>query len=374
MLELEDLQKDNSYLIDLGSTLDLFGPATDDFLCGKSKWNEILSSWRWRDKPSRREAAWQTVAMEATREIQQAIELMVTADAIAFDAVLEGESSRRLRFQLSESWAYEKKLLAPVKVPGSVREAASEGIDQFGKDLVSRFGDGYPGLFHAWDKRCHDHGRLVEHGRAAWFANSSDHPLRALYYLLLAEFSHVHCFLSVTKRGYLDHLAGIGREIGEIMDPHTEVKDAVLSRLNTQKDLLPPVAEIVLVHALEEQLAPGDALLAVRQGSEAVAYRQKLRELRHCAQIPTVACQAEVQGYLDELSELAKVWTHDPYKAVGEVSTPVTATVAGIPYVGPLMAQLVPKLAARIPEHWPGSPDQAKLFISRWFHNTYAQP
>ena len=311
--------------------------------------------------------------LEAGREIQQAIELMVTADVIAFDSVLEGASSRRLGFRLSESWAYQNGLLAPVRVPGSVRERAWEEINQFHNPLVSKFGDRYPGLFHAADKRCHDHGRLVEHASGGWFANSSEHPLRALYYLLLAESSQVHCYLSVAKRGYLDELGRIGRKVENSMDPHAEVKDAVLAFLDRHDDVLPPIAEVVLVHALENGLSPGDALLAVRQWPEAVGYRKKLGELRRSAHVPTVASQAEVKNYLDGVRGLGKVWKRDPYEVAGRRWTFVSAAVSGVPYVGPLVAQVVPEVAERIPAGWPGSPDQAKLFVSRWFSNTWAR-
>lgn len=57
--KLDELDLANSYPINLGSTLDLFGRRTREILKGKGYWNQVLQIWRIE---RRRTAIWQAVA------------------------------------------------------------------------------------------------------------------------------------------------------------------------------------------------------------------------------------------------------------------------------------------------------------------------
>ena len=359
---LKDLHCANSYLIDLGSTLDLFGPRTDGFLRGEGAWSQVLQLWR---EGRRRAAVWEAIAGLADHDVQQAIETMVTADVIAFDQALESGSKGRLGFDLTSSWPVQHGILASVCVPHEVRERAWSEIVKHRNDLTTAFGS-EPGLWHAADKRCHDHG--FEHERRSkWFAKSQDHPLRALYYLRLSEVARVPCYLSAKKRSYIEALVRLGTTIRCVSDPHREVREAALSCLAEQHGVLPPVAEIVIRQALEGQCSPGEALVEVRGSKEAVAYREKLRELRLGATVCTVAGRADVETYLDQLRALSAIWKRDPYERIRYDTTKVEKAVSVIPMVGPLLSLVLPRKAEQALGVRLIPPDPVHLFVSRWF-------
>ena len=364
-LKLADLDDSNKYLIDLGSTLDLFGPETDKFLEGRGQWNLILNFWRDAGHDERG-VAWEAVAGVATAEIQQALELLVTADTLAFDSALQARSGARLEFDLASSWVCRHEVLVPVDVPDEFRKQVRTELQQFRCHLDGDAPE-FQALFHAADKHCHDHGFGMG-GAGSWFAESSDHPLRALYYLLLSETAKVHCFLSRAKRQYIEDLSRVGRELKNVDDPHRLVTDTVMGCLDKTPDLLPPVAEIVILHALDRQISPGKALLEVRYSDEATEYRRGLAKLRRGARVPTFSGQAEVVTFLDELRALSMVWLKDPHHLITHDTTWVDNMVSAIPNVGPILAQLLPEAAKQmIPTQWLADPAPFHLFISRWF-------
>jgi len=361
-LNLKDLRCANRYLIDLGSTLDLFGPRTDGFLRGGGKWNQVLQVWC---EGRGRDAVWEAIADLADHDVQQALETMVTADMIGFDEALQSGSKDRLGFDLTTSWAVQNHILASVSVPHEVREQAWSEIVKHRGDLTRSFGS-ERGLFHAGDKRCHDHG-FEQRKRSEWFADSEDHPARALYYLRLSEVAQVPCYLSKKKRSYVDDLVRLGRRARGVDDPHREVKGAVLSCLAEQHGLLPPVAEVVIMQALEKQCSPGEALVEVRRSKEAGAYREKLRELRHGARVRTVAGRADVEAYLDELRVLGAIWKHDPYERIRYNTTKVEKAVSVIPMVGSLLSLILPRRVEQFLGTELGLADPVHVFVSRWF-------
>ncbi len=371
---LGDLEYRNNYLIDLGSTLDLFGPDTDNLLSGNrdSRWPETLHWWRIRGQRPPDQLSMVFASM-IRPHVHQAIEVMVTADQLAVDeALLEGSKSR-LGFDLASSWVCKQGILAAAHVPLQTRQSVRHELAKYHSDLVRNFGDGYPSLFHAGDKRSHDHLFANNRLGLSWFANSNEHPLRALYYLRLSEISKVNCFLSKGKRDYIDELLRVAKEISAgrlpsaVPGPHEKVRDAVLSWLKDDDDLLPPIAEIVLVHALKSGKTPGNALLDVRNSAEAREYRNKLRELRWKDRIPTVSGRAEVEKYLHELRELGKIWVKDPHEKVLYDTSKVEKGVSAFPVFGALLAQILPNRAMQILGTSLTPPNMVHLFISRWF-------
>ncbi len=391
--QLAHLRSANNYLIDLGSTLDLFGPDTESFLEGRGRWEEVTQAWH-RSEP--RTAVWDTIAELAGPDVQQALETMVTADKIGFDEALASGANDRLGFDLTASWPVRKGILSSVSVPQEVREQAWTEIVEHRNLLRTSFGE-IPGLFHAGDKKCHDHG-LQQAPPGRWFAESQDHPLRALYYLRLSEVAGVPCYLSRKKRLYIEDLVQRGRVGRELPDPHADVKSAALACLKNQEGVLPPVAETVIVEALDRGCSPGEALLKVRASAEAVAYRRKLRELRRGGRICTVAHQAEVEKYLNELRELSKTWKTDPYEGIEYDRTRAREMVSAIPKVGAmlssililngvtdvevtvavmagaasLLSQILPLKAGRLLGARLTEPDPVHLFVSRWFRRDTA--
>jgi len=366
-LRLAELDESNSYLIDLGSTLDLFGESTDDFLNGRHEWNEVLSVWARHGHGRHGHAhgmAWERIAQLASADVQQAIELLVTADHLAFDEALLPGSRDRLGFDLSKSWPFENGILVPVTIPDDVRHTAWADINVHANDLRQVFNVPVD-LFHAADKNCHDHGSANSGG--TWFANSDDHPLRALYYLRLSELAKVHCFMSPKKRRYFQYLLESGRSKANVPDPHRDVVNAVLTGLQTDDDLVPPITVLVILEALKHEVSPGKALLRLRAGREATAYRARLSDLRRGARIPILGTTAEVQTILNELRELGAIWTRDPLEHTVYNTLRVVNAVSAIPQVGPLLAQVLPPSATRFAGTLARPPDQVHLFISRWF-------
>ena len=359
-IALEELDERNGYLIDMGSTLDLFRPPTDNFLRGAGQWNAILDLWH-RENGRLPGSAWETVVALSPPHVQHAIEIMVTADELAIDAVLLEDGYPVLGFDLSEAWVCQKGILVAADLALKTRQLVRNELMEFHSDLVSRFGT-HPGLFHEGDRRCHDHGSGLL--PMSCFEHSYEHPLRALYYLRLSEVSKVHCFLSEAKRNYIEDLRVSAKVVP---DPHDEVRKAVLAELGNPDDLLPPVAEIVLLHALDSGKSPGDALVDVRNSTEAQEYRNRLRDLRRGARVPTVGGRAEVEAYFAELRDLGKIWMKDPYNRVKYDIGKADKVVSAIPPAGALLAQILPDRAKEALGTLFASPDLVHLFISRWF-------
>ena len=357
---LEELDERNGYLIDLGSTVDLFSPHTDNFLQGSYQWNAILDSWH-AEGGRLQGAVWETMVSESSPEVQQAIEIMVTADELAIDGILVDDARSTLGFDLGESWVCKRGILVAADVALEKRQQVWKELVEFRSDLVNGFGT-YPGLFHMGDKVSHDHGSGLL--PMSCFENSQDHPLRALYYLRLSEMAKVHCFLSKTKRDYVEDLMASAKVVA---DPHDEIRKAVLAELRNPEELLPPITEIVLSHALDSGKSPGDALLDVRNSREAREYRNRLRSLRRGARVPTVGSRAEVEAYFSELRELGRIWARDPYDRVKYDTNRVEKAVSAIPRVGSLLAQILPHRAKQIFGRFVGRQDLVQLFISRWF-------
>ena len=361
---LDELTFGNGYLIDLGSTLELFGAETDEFLRGSNRWNQVANVWH-RLSDEQRGTAWESIAQITPPHVQQAIEILVTADTLAFDGILREYSIKSRGLTLGDSWACQKGILVGAIIPSDTREQVRSHLIKFRSDLVSRFGDGYSGLFHAGDKRCHDH--LFRSSSKSWFAESNEHPLRALYYLHLSEISKVHCFLSKSKRDYIEELLRIGTRARNVPDAHQQIKEAVLSELSNVDELLPPVTELVLAQALEKGQSPGDALVDVRNSKDARAYRMQLSKLRTGARVPTVGSRAEVEKYFAELRKLGADWTKDPYEKIRYDTTKVEKAVSVIPRIGPFLSQILPDRANQILGMRLTKPDLVHLFISRWF-------
>ena len=371
MVALDKLDERNGYLIDLGSSLDLFDRDTDDFLRGKRRWNDILNVWH-AGKGRLRGKAWEKVASITGRHVQQAIEIMVTADNLAIDsAVLEGHYMFRQGEKwmstekiLDESWASTQGILVAAEVPSATRQRVRSELAAFQDDLA-RIERANPELRRG--------GEFVDHWPTDWYKYTSESLLRALYYLHLSEVAEVHCFLSDAKRGFLKRVMRISKETGAVPephlvpDPHDEVKKAVLSELRNPDDLLPPITEIVLVHALDSGKSPGDALMDVRNSTEAREYRKELSRLRTGARAPTVGSRAEVEAYFRELRNLGGIWMKDPYERVVYDTVGAGKAVSVIPRVGGLLAHFLPSRAKEILGTFVTPPDSVHLFISRWF-------
>ena len=350
-IPLAQLDTRNGYLIDMSSALDLFGEYTDYFLCGRNQWNVVLDLWR-QEKGRLRGQAWEKVAEATPPHVQQAIDILVTADQLAIDGVLlEGDHHFS---SLHSSWASTHGVLVAADVPSKTKHRVQKELEEFRRDICQIQVQPYPYL-------CDD-----------WAPRTNENILRALYYSRLSEVAGVHCFLSKAKRDYMEYLLEVGKKtatvsVTQIPNPHGEVMKAVLSELRNPDNLLPPIAEIVLVHALDSGKSPGDALLDVRNSAEAREYRQKLKDLRVGARAPTVGGRAEVEAFFRELRELGGIWIRDPYERVVYNTTRVHKALSAIPTVGPLLAHFLPRRAQEIAGRLVTRPNSVHLFISRWF-------
>ena len=362
-IAIDALRAKHSYLIDLGSTLELFGEATDQFLKGAGRqWNQAIACWNGKTNfgspEIQRSTAWTCVAQAATREIQRAVEIMVTADQIAFDGILTVDP-KKLGFNLSQSWAFQKGILRPVEIAKEQRQERLKELIQISSDL-SKLND-LP-LWHQGDKTCHDYGFDLTSG-ISWFADSGDHPLRAIYYMHLSELAGVPVFMSEAKLRYLDKLLDLGIQRNhKIVDAHKKVKKHIVRESIPSDDILPPIFETVVVYALKKEISPGQALWEVRKSEEAKSYRQKLVDLRKQLTSLNLSHQEIANRYLDGLKSLAAGWSTNR-EMTGTNYMVVKELLRLIPKVGGLLARILPSQIDKLFH----KPDPVHLFVSRWF-------
>ena len=358
-IAIDELRAKHSYFIDLGSTLELFGEATDRFLNGwNDNWSQARSLWHGKTNLGppeiQRYMAWTCVAQAATREIQRAIEIMVTADQIAFDGILTIDP-KKLGFDLSQSWAFQKGILMPAEIAEEQRQESLKKLIQVRSDL-SKLNE-LP-LWHQGDKTCHDYGFDLTSG-ISWFANSVDHPLRAIYYMHLSELAGIPVFMSEAKLRYLEELLKLGiQRNSRIDDAHKKVKDEIIR----QPIKLPPIFETVVVYALENDIPLAHALLEVRKSEEAKSYRKKLIELREQLNIQNAPYQDLVDRYLKELKCFAADWPNVG-QTDGKAYIVVEELLRKIPYAGGFLARILPSQINKLFS----KPDPVHLFVSRWF-------
>ena len=184
LVDLEDLKDGNGYLIDIGSTIDLFGVDTEQFLIGAGQpWQFANWDWNRKDKsvsPEKaRIGAWENVCVAANTNVRKAIELLVVSDNLGFDETLS-KTSRLNGLDLSVSFPGHEGILQPVEIPNKTRMQTADYLKGFSADFVSNYYE-VPGLWHPADKDAHDFLEAID--PSTCLAKSFEHPLRAVFYL-----------------------------------------------------------------------------------------------------------------------------------------------------------------------------------------------
>lgn len=403
-LSIEDLLEGNSYIVDLGSLPDLFGEQTVDRLSGKRdvNWADAIRLWHNEDhrvqhmsRDAVRSLAWKCAASVLDRPVQRTIESLVVADRLAIDDALL-VTDQRLGFDLEASFVASDGILVQIEVPTATRKVIWERLSDYGtSEMHEIYGNalsprGIQNPFHQGDKTISDFlHRLGGRYDASWFADSHEHPLRALYYLLLSEEFRLPVCLSWYKMNYIDQLLTRNaqevqfelakpenqRELAALPNPsgldmNVRIKGIIQPQISIAgSSLLPPIVELVTAHALENRLSLGAAALKVRGTEEAMAYRHKLRELRQQFLSPTLPRQSDAARYLQELRTAASIWSKDPYEGIEYITQQAhaEAIVSAIPQVGSLLSTLLPSRLVKALGKRLDAPDPVHLFVSRWF-------
>lgn len=202
-----------------------FGVETEKPLQGESSvWSGIAHAWNhYKDDPEAQKKVWAEFVPDISRNIQDAIEIVVTSDALTIDDVLVPGSSEQLGFNLQVSWGFKRKILRTIRTPTDVRERVVNQLNRFRATYADdRFEKSR--LFHANDEKAHDYAFERSDLSDKFFANSNDHPICAAYYLGVAEEAGVPYFLSPTKRGFIEALLAAG---AANRDPQQDVQNRI---------------------------------------------------------------------------------------------------------------------------------------------------
>jgi hypothetical protein len=384
-IEFECLREQNAYFIDLGSTLEMFSSETLRILADTDsvpQWRHARAAWHndhvlpGRSLRQRRAVAWASAAQVLTPTIQKTIEALVVADRIVLDGLLCLDPAR-LGCDLEASLPARRGILARVSIAESTRREIWQVLNEYrGRELEERYGNpsspaGVQNPFHAADKRAHDYMAQLGHPYSAnWFANSPDHPIRAMYYLLLSEKGGVPSLLSPKKLEYIEHLQQRGIQESTGLDTHESICRAIRPEAPAApRHMLPPIAELVTVTALERKMNLGAATMLVRDSSEAGSYRRKLAELRASFMGATWPLVSEASEYLQKLKEAAAVWQTDPYEGIDYISqvSEIQTLAKLVPHVGSLLGSLLPKRLIKVLGTRLDRSDPVHVFVSRWF-------